>query len=162
MATTLLSNPESGWIDKNRTSNAPNQDGGISQAAGTIFTATGAGSTTTLVGAAASLTTSVNAARLGERFVLVDSTGKLKEAKVFTVTVHNGTTTITFTPAAAVATANGDRAVLVSGDPFADNASMDQKLLAIGGVYTQKYIDTLTQNDKVYAIRQFEVPDNVK
>jgi len=162
MATTLLSSPETGWIDKNRTSGAQDQDGAVAQAAGTIFTGTGAGTTTTLVGAAAVLTTSLNCARIGERFILVDSTGKIKESKVFKVTAHNGTTTITFTPAAAVATANGDKAVLVSGDPFADNASLDQKLLAIGGVYTQKYIDSLTQNDKVYAVRQNEVPDNVK
>lgn len=162
MVTHLLTPPEMGWVDKYRSGRLTDADDFIAGAGGTIFTSNGAGTTTTMVGAAASLTTSVNAARLGERFVLVDSTGKLKENTVFTVTAHNGTTTITFTPAAAAATANGDRAVLVSGDPFTDNASLDQKLLAMGGVYTQAYIDKMTQNDKVYAVRQNENPDSVK
>lgn len=162
MVTHLLASPEAGWLDKYRSGKLTDADDFIASAAGVIFTATGAGTTTTLVGTAASLTTSLNCARIGERFVLADSAGKPKDNQVFTVTAHNGTTTITFTPAASAATASGDKAVLVSGSPYADNASLDQKLLAIGGVYTQAYIDKLTQNDKVYAIRQFENPDSVK
>lgn len=161
MVTHLLTPPEQGWVDKFRSGRLTNADDFVAGGADTIFTATGAGTTTTLVGTAASLTTSLNCARIGERFVLVDSTGALKENTVFTVTAHNGTTTITFTPAAAVATANGNKAVLVGG-AYADNGSLDAKLLAIGGVYTQAYIDKMTQNDKVYAVRQFEVPDSVK
>lgn len=161
MVTHLLSSPETGWIDKFRSGKLTDADDFIAGAGNTIFTANGAGTTTTLVGAAASLTTSVNCARLGERFVIVTSAGAVKENTVFTVTAHNGTTTITFSPAAASATASGDKAVLVGG-VYADNASLDAKLLAIGGVYTQAYIDKMTQNDKVYAIRQFEVPDSVK
>lgn len=162
MVTHLLTPPEMGFIDKFRSGALKDADDFVAGAGNTIFTANAGGTTTTLVGAAASLTTSVNAARLGERFILVDSTGKIKEPTVFTVTVHNGTTTITFTPAAAAATASGDKAVLVSGDPYTDNGSLDAKLLAIGGVYTQKYIDSMTQNDKVYAIRQAEVAESVK
>jgi hypothetical protein len=162
MVTHLLSNPETGWIDKFRSGKLTDADDFVAGAAGTIFTANGAGTTTTLVGAAANLTTSLNCARIGERFVLVTSAGAVKENTVFTVTAHNGTTTITFTPAAAASTASGDKAVLVSGNAYTDNASLDQKLLAIGGVYTQAYIDKMTQNDKVYAIRQFEQPESVK
>lgn len=158
----LLTPPEKGWIDKFRSGRLTNADDDISSAAGVVFTGNAAGTTTTLVGAAASLTTSLNCARIGERFVLRTSAGVLKENKVFRVTAHNGTTTITFTPAAAVATASGDVAVLVSGSPYADNDSLDQKLLAMGGVYTQSYIDKMTQNDKVYAIRQFENAASVK
>ena len=161
MVTHLLTPPEHGWIDKFRSGKLTDADDFIAGASETIFTSNGAGTTTTMVGAAASLTTSVNCARIAERFVLVDSTGKVKENTVFTVTAHNGTTTITFTPAAAVATASGDKAVLVGGN-YADNGALDRKLLAIGGVYTQKYVDSMTQNDKVYAIRQFENADSVK
>lgn len=162
MATHLLSSPPTSWVDKFRSGKLTDADDAISSAAGVVFTATGAGSTTTLVGAAANLTTSLNCARIGERFVLRNSSGVLKENKVFTVTAHNGTTTLTFSPAAAVATAAGDVAVLLSGSPYEDNASLDQKLLAMGGVYTQSYIDKMTQNDKVYAIRQFENASSVK
>jgi len=43
-----------------------------------------------------------------------------------------------------------------------DNSSLDTALLAIGGCYTQAYIDKMTQNDKVYAIRQNVDPASVK
>lgn len=36
---------------------------------------------------------------------------------------------------------------------YASLAAMDTRLLAIGGVYTQKYIDSMTMNDKVFALR---------
>ena len=160
MAQHTLSRPEIGAIEKNKTGRGP--QGSLMAAGDRIFTATGAGTTTTMVGAAANLSTSTNCARIGERFVILDTaTGKLKEDKVFQVTAHNGTTTITFTPAAAVATASGDRAIPVGGT-FADNDGLDQYLLAAGGVYTQAYVDKMTQNDKVYAIRQMVASDTVK
>lgn len=31
--------------------------------------------------------------------------------------------------------------------------SLDTRLLAIGGIYTQVYLDSLTLNDKVYALK---------
>lgn len=161
MVTHLLTPPANGYIDKFRSGKLTDADDFIAGASETIFTGNGAGTTTTLVGAAANLATSLNCARIGERFVLIDGTGKLKENTVFQVTAHNGTTTLTFTPAAAAATASGDKAVLVGGN-MADNGSLDRKLLAIGGVYTQKYIDSMTQNDKVYAIRQIENAESVK
>lgn len=36
---------------------------------------------------------------------------------------------------------------------YVSNATLDARLLAIGGIYTQAYIDSMTQNDKVYAVR---------
>lgn len=36
---------------------------------------------------------------------------------------------------------------------YKDNAALDARLLAIGGIYTQKYVDSMTQNDKIYAVR---------
>ncbi len=32
-------------------------------------------------------------------------------------------------------------------------SSLDTRLLAIGGVFTQAYVDSLTLNDKVYALK---------
>lgn len=32
-------------------------------------------------------------------------------------------------------------------------SDLDTRLLAIGGIYTQAYLDTLTFNDKVYAVK---------
>lgn len=166
MGTYLLSKPDIGFVDKYRsgrlTSSFGSSIASAAQAGTTaLFTANGAGTTTTLVGAAASLTASTNCARIGERFILVDSTGKIKENTVFEVTAHNGTTTITFTPAAGAATASGDKAILVDG-AYGDNDTMDRRLLTAGGIYTQAYLDKMTQNDKVYAIRQLENADSVK
>ena len=31
--------------------------------------------------------------------------------------------------------------------------ALDTRLIAIGGIYTQAYLDTLTKNDKVYALK---------
>lgn len=45
---------------------------------------------------------------------------------------------------------------------YVSNASLDNRLLTIGGVYTQKYIDTMTQNDKIYAVRLFDDPLSIK
>jgi hypothetical protein len=45
---------------------------------------------------------------------------------------------------------------------YVSNASLDARLLAIGGVYTQKYIDSMTQNDKVYAVRVNDDPLSIK
>ena len=118
------------------------------------FIATGAGSTTTIVGAAADLTTSLNCLRLGEKFMLFDSTGKSKEDTVFTVTAHNGTTTVTFSPAAKASTASGDTARIVASDAFSSMNAMDAFLMtAAGGGYTQSAVDKMTANDKQYAFR---------
>lgn len=36
---------------------------------------------------------------------------------------------------------------------YASEATLDARLLAMGGMYTQAVIDRMTQNDKVYAVR---------
>lgn len=46
-----------------------------------------------------------------------------------------------------------DAGTIATPANYASNASLDARLLAIGGVYTQKYIDSMTQNDKIYAVR---------
>lgn len=44
---------------------------------------------------------------------------------------------------------------------YASNNSLDARLLAIGGVYTQRYVDSMTQNDKVYAVRVNDDPTTI-
>lgn len=45
---------------------------------------------------------------------------------------------------------------------YVSNASLDARLLAIGGVYTQAYIDSMTQNDKIFAVRSNDDPLSIK
>ena len=160
MATFLLSRPELGFADKYRTGQRAVGDGSTREAGNLVFTCSGAGSTTTAVGAAASLTASTNVPRIGEKVMIFTSAGVPKHDTVHTITAHNGTTTVTFSPAAASATASGDTLRLVASSPYADNDSLDAKLLANG--YTQLQIDKLTQNDKVYAVRSIANPNSVK
>lgn len=153
----MLTPPEIGFIDKRKTRSVADGKmhaprGSFQGANAAVFLCTGAGTTTTLVGAAANLATSLNCLRLGERFVLTNANGVLKEDTVFTVTAHNGTTTVTFSPAAAVATANGDQARIVASDAWDDLDSLDAQLIATG-LYTQTQVDQMNMNDKVYAWR---------
>lgn len=124
----------------------------------TIFTANAGGTTTTLVGAnAAPGTNDTNTIRRGEEFRLYDSTGKPKENTVFSVTniAVGASTTVTFSPAAAVATVSTDTARLLSLDDFKDIDDLDTRLLTINGgtSYPQSRLDTMTVNDKIYALR---------
>lgn len=162
MVTHLLSKPEEGYADKYRTGQRAVPDGSTRQSGNVVFTCNAGGSTTTAVGAAANISTGTNIPRIGDKVMIFTSAGVPKHDTVHTITAHNGTTTVTFAPAAASATASGDTLKLVSSDPFTDNDSLDAKLLAIGGVYTQSYIDKMTQNDKVYAIRQNVDPNSVR
>jgi hypothetical protein len=126
-----------------------------------MFTANAGGTTTTIVGAnAAPGTNDVNVVRRGERFRLFTSAGVLKEETVFQVTTIAvaGSTTVTFAPAAAVATASGDIARSSDAGTMTSNDSLDDRLLTIGGMYTQRVVDTMTQNDKQYALRVNDDP----
>lgn len=159
----MLTPPEIGFLDRDKTGrNARGSNhrlsGSFQGANAHPFICTGAGSTTTLVGAAANLATSLNCLRLGERFKIFNSAGNPKEDTVFTVTAHNGTTTVTFTPAAAVATASGDTARMVGADAFASSNDLDNFLINTG-VYTQLQLDKMTMNDKIYAVRLALDPD---
>lgn len=127
-----------------------------------LFTANGAGTTTTLVGAnAAPGTNDNNVVRRGDKFVLFTGAGVLKEEKIFTITnvAVAGSTTVTFSPAAAGATASGDVARRVDLDNFMDEANLDTRLLALS--YTQSQINQMNQNDKVYAVRLADNPDSI-
>jgi len=126
-----------------------------------LATANAGGTTTTFVCANAAPGTNTNVVRNGDEFKLFTAAGVLKEETVFTVVsqVVAGSTTLTFTPAAAVATASTDTKRRVSLDNQASSADMDRRLLALG--FTQARINSMTENDKTYQIRTSDDPGSL-
>jgi hypothetical protein len=126
-----------------------------------LATANAGGTITTLVCANAAPGTNTNVVRNGDEFKLFTAAGVLKEETVFTVVSQAvaGSTTITFTPAAAVATASTDIMRRVSLDNQASSADMDRRLLALG--FTQIRINSMTENDKTYQIRTSDDPGSL-
>jgi aspartate aminotransferase-like enzyme len=121
-----------------------------------MFTANAGGTTTTIVGANATPATNTNVIRIGDEFKLFNvTTNTLKQETVFRVTAVAvaGSTTVTFTPAAAVATVSGDTAKLTLSDALDSTGAMDRRLVAIG--FSAAYVAKLTENDKVYAVAYF-------
>ena len=152
MATHQLSKPQDGYVDKRLGGN----DTGAHTTGPVIFTANAAGTTTTIKGADGVLTSGVNVVRIGERGIIRTSTGASRDSKDQVVTITSaasvtGTTTLTFSPAISAATASGDVFLPVAVMSYADNDSLDARLLSSG--YSQAQIDHMTQNDKVYAVR---------
>jgi len=120
------------------------------------FTTNAGGTTTTAVGANADPTTGVigtNVMRQGDEFKLFSAAGVLKEETVFRVTAIAvaGSTTVTFTPAAAVATISTDTLRLIGGMNQYSSAEMDRRLVQLG--FTAARVATLTENDKQMQIR---------
>lgn len=127
------------------------------------------GSTTTLICTNADATDLI----IGDRVRLFNSSNVIKENKLFTITNEQldtpgaGSTTFTFTPAAAAATVSGDyisttRDISEMGNPtnYIDIASIDTRLNTINsGVYTQARLNTMTLNDKLYALKLNDDPE---
>lgn len=149
-----------GYVDKRRTS--PDFNDRTTRGVA-LFTANANGTTTTILGAdAVPATDDTNVIRRGEKFRLFDSSDVLKEETVFTVSdiaSAVGTTTVTFTLAAAVATASGDVARQVTTRDYQSQSNMDTRLLDIG--YPQSDLDKMTQNDKIYALRVEDDPGSM-
>lgn len=155
------------YVDKRKVAK-PNSPGDsfTHESGPTIFTANAGGTTTTLVGANATPgAANTNVIRVGEKFRLVNAAGVIKEETVFKVTnvVVAGSTTVTFTPAALVATVSTDAAKQVNSDNLSDENSLDTFLLTVSGgaSYTQARLETMTQNDKIYAVRLHSDADGV-
>lgn len=164
--TNLLSPVDLGFVDKRRNSIGGDNDSGISGPV--MFTANAAGTTTTVVGANATLSTGVNAVRVGDKFRLVSASNVAKENTMFLVTNVQldtpgaGSTTVTFSPAAAAATANGDRIRLLTQDNYKDEDSLDARLKALDGTtYSVANLALMTTNDKVYALRLLQEPGGI-
>lgn len=155
--------PEIGWVDPRRNLAGSAAEDDLHFTTGpVVFTANAVGTTTTLVGANATPGAgNTNVIRVGEKIKLFTSAGAVKQEAIFTVTnvVVGASTTVTFSPAAAVQTASGDRAKLVTDEWAQDNDSLDRRLAAINGTtYSQARLDTMTQNDKLYALRMEDDP----
>src|SRR3954467_7237162 len=118
-----------------------------------VFTANAGGTTTTIVGANAAPATNTNVVRVGDEFKLFTAAGALKEETVFTVTVIAvaGSTTVTFTPAAAVATISTDTMKLVGSGAQYSTGEMDRRLITLG--FTAARVATLSENDKQMQLR---------
>lgn len=127
----------------------------------TVFTANAGGSTTTIVGANAAPATGTNVARLGDEFKLFNSSNVLKQETVFRVTTIAvaGSTTVTFTPAAAANTASGDYYRLVGVSTQYSHAEIDRRLIELG--FTAARVATMTENDKDYQIRISDDPGSL-
>lgn len=141
-------------VDKRRTN--PRADDHCRVTSKTIFTANAAGTTTTLVGAnAAPGVADTNVVRRDEKFRLFTAAGVLKEETVFRITAIAvaASTTVTFTPAAAVATVSTDVAKRVTLDDYMDTESMDRRLFEINSTsYSLARLATMTVMDKRYAL----------
>ena len=164
MAQHMLSQPEIGWVDKRKSPLGGSKGDQDSRHVGDVlFTANAAGTTTTIVGANATVG-GANTIRVGEKVKLFNSSGALKEEKVFKVTAvaAAASTTVTFSPAAAVATASGDMLKAVTDADFQDNDTLDSALKTFNGtLYSQANLDKMTQNDKVYALRLIKDPGSL-
>ena len=153
----LMAHP--GYVDKRRSFKNDFETRVVSGPV--VFTANGAGSTTTIVGANAAPGAGTNVVRNGDEFKLFTSGGVLKEETVFSVVsqVVAGSTTVTFSPAAAVATASGDTMKLVGNSNQNSSAELDRRLIALG--FTAARVATLTENDKQLQIRVSDDPGSL-
>lgn len=127
-----------------------------------VFTANATGTTTTIVGANAAPATGTNVVRIGDEFKLFNvTTGTLKEEKVFRVTAIAvaASTTVTFTPAAAVAPISGDTMRLVQSDSVSSTGNKDRRLVELG--FTAARVATLTENDKDFQLRHSDDPGSI-
>lgn len=126
-----------------------------------VFTANAGGTTTTIVGANATPSTNTNTIRVDEEFKLFNSSGVLKEETVFRVTTIAvaGSTTVTFTPAAAVATVSGDNLKLVGISNQYSNGDKDRRLITLG--FSAAHVAKLTENDKDYQLRISDDPGSL-
>lgn len=121
----------------------------------TIFTANGAGTTTTLVGANADPSVPTNVVRIGEKAMLYDSTNTLKDYTVFRITAVTvgASTTVTFSPAASGATASGDYFKLVSAQQYSDLSDLDYRLAQLAPTeYTADRLQAMTSREKTFAL----------
>ncbi|MGH7791688.1 MAG: hypothetical protein ACREOB_05160 [Thermodesulfobacteriota bacterium] len=150
-----------GYVDKRRASKTGDANSRIVTGL-TVFTANAGGTTTTIVGAnAAPGTNDTNVIRRGERVKLFNSSGVLKEETVFqTTTVAVGaSTTVTFAPAAAVATASGDFMRLVGTLHLDSMDAIDDRLAVLG--FSASHIGRMTLNDKMYQLRVSDDPGSL-
>lgn len=127
------------------------------------FTANAIGTTTTLVGSNGFIVApnNTNVIRIGEEFKLFTTAGVLKQETVFRITNVQtaASTTVTFTPAANVATASGDNFRFVDADALASNGNKDRRLVELG--FTAARVASMSENDKDYQLRVSDDPGSI-
>jgi hypothetical protein len=123
------------------------------------FTANAGGTTTTLVGALSNASTAVNVARIGDEFKIFTAANAVKHETIFRITAIAiaGSQTLTFTPAAPVATVSGDYIREVGLG--LSTGEKDRRLVDLG--YSLGYIAKLTENDKDYQLRTSDDPGSI-
>lgn len=151
-----------GYVDKRRLFRDDSESRIVCSPA--VFTANAGGTTTTIVGANADPATGAfgtNVIRPGDEFKLFNSSGVLKQETVFRVTTVAvaGSTTVTFTPAAAANTASGDNLRLVGMSNQYSSAEMDRRLVQLG--FPAATVAKMTENDKQYQIRVSDDPGSL-
>lgn len=151
--------PSPGYVDKRRGYKDEFESRVVT--GGTVFTANAGGTTTTIVGANAAPATGTNVVRIDDEFKLFNSSGVLKQETVFRVTgiAVAGSTTVTFTPAAAANTASGDIMRLVQNSAIDSTGNKDRRLVALG--FTSARVATMTENDKDYQLRISDDPGSL-
>lgn len=165
MTNLTSANVDLGYVDKRKALSAGGENQTYTHGA-VIFTGNAAGSTTTMVGANATLTAGSNVVRVGDKFRLVDNNNNAKENTIFKVTNVQadtpgaGSTTVTFAPPAKAATANTDRIRMLSTVNFMDEESLDTRIKSLDNSYTDD-LPLMTQNDKVYALRLLQDPGGI-
>lgn len=148
-----------GYVDKRRLFRDDSESRIV--VGGTVFTCNATGTTTTMVGANADPANGTNVVRLGDEFKLFTSAGAVKEEKVFRVTAIAvaGSTTVTFTPAAATAPVSTDIMKLVGTSNQYSEAELDRRLVGAGLAAAR--VATMTTNDKQYALRVIDDPGSL-
>lgn len=154
-----LSVPVPGYIDKRRTYKDDFETRIV--VGGTVFTCNATGTTTTMVGANADPANGTNVVRLGDEFKLFNNSGVLKQETVFRVTAVAvaASTTVTFTPAANTAPVSGDVMRMVGLHSQYSTGEIDRRL--IGSGMTAARVATMTENDKMYALRVIDDPGSI-
>lgn len=152
-----------GYVDKRRTLLTAGASGSARETGITIFTCNATGTTTTAKGAdAVPATADTNVIRRGEKFKLFTAAGVPKEETIFRVTglaSAAGTTTVTFTPAAATAPVSTDVLKRVGTEHMDDVDDLDFRLNQLDGtLYSATNLDLMTANDKLYALRLLDDP----
>lgn len=147
-----------GYVDKRRTQLSTTQLANTTRVGLPIFTCNATGTTTTALGAdAVPATNNNNIVRRGESFKIYNAAGVAKEETIFRVTgiaSATGTTTLTFTPAAATAPVSTDVLRRVGQDQMDDISDLDFRLNQFDATnYPQSKLDVMTANDKIYALR---------
>lgn len=154
-----LSPPALNYVDRRRGYRRDDESHAVGPV---VFTANATGTFSSIVGADATLATGANVVRMGDECKLFNAAGAVRSETIVTITSVSsatGSTTVAFTPTLTVASASGDTLRLVGPMNMYSNAEMDRRLVQLG--FTAARVATMTENDKIYQIRQLDDPGSI-